>query len=528
MTRSTRTAALAFLAVALTVGVTAAPIAPDAARAADGDPFPSDTSAVYITSSPDAATGTAIDRIHTTPDGAQTTARVGAPAAGRYNAAGWNPSDGYAYAMTSTAIGPIPASALIRIGQGNTITRVGTQTYSLDNPGNRFFVGDVNTDDGLLYVGDSGPNVTFLGINTTTGVVERSIVLPQASGTQDLAYSSGYLWGAGPAGNVVRIRVSDGQRDSFAAVLPPTASGYGAVWVYGNGNLGLSSNSSGDIVQLSISDRASSAPGFRVESTRAGVPSAFNDSFHIIGTPVDLAATIIADPAVPVGRDRSVTLVVTNHGTTASSGWTAAIVTPGATAEDLTGTAACSAQSGELSCTGGELAPGAQQRVSFTLPALDQDECATVSARVAGNEQDPAAANNAAEQEQCGAATPAAPTPTPTVAPDKDEPSEAAGSPTAAPVPPLHPSRTVRATWSTGPVIAIAPTPVLESLTPETPPRHGAPPTSTSPSAPTTAPPTSGAATATRTTEPVGLWWHPFAAASALFLILSAFRARRR
>src|SRR5690606_2895624 len=102
--------------------------------------------------------------------GAVTFEPEGPPSPIHYNAIAYNPADDYVWATKSrpptAATGPAswPLGAIIRVGQGGVVTRVGTAaTGVIHNVG-------VFGGDGYFYVGGSG-STTVQRVHPVTGAL---------------------------------------------------------------------------------------------------------------------------------------------------------------------------------------------------------------------------------------------------------------------------------------------------------------------------------------------------------------------
>jgi len=377
-------------------------VAPTPASAAPGDPFSPQTPTVFIAQ----GSPSQLQRAETTGDGTFVFADEGGPAAVAYNAIAFNPADNYIYGMVITAAGGIPRGALVRIGQEGSVTRVGTTVYThpATNATNstRFYSGAFNPADGLYYVSDFSPVTTMLAINVSTGAVVRTINLGQAPDVQDFAFKDGFAWGANIAGDVRRINVATGAITTFPRAIAPGAGGYGAVWSFGNGNLGFSANSTGAVLQVRITNPASATPTFTTVSNVPGPSSNLNDGTSIPGLPTDLAI-LKSGPATFLDGDRiSYNITVTNNGAGTSSGWTVTDTLPaGLSNPSVTGTTAQISGS-TITASGGRLAVG--ESATFTVSAdtaVAPGACLQNTATVVANELDNVPANNQSTAESC-------------------------------------------------------------------------------------------------------------------------------
>ncbi len=376
---------------------------PAPALAAPGDPFDPQRPTIFIAQE----NPTQLQRAETDGSGSFVFVDEGGPASVAYNAIGFNPNDNYIYGIvaggqTTTAL---PAGSLVRVGQSGRVTRVGTRIYqhSTASNGKRWFAGAVNPADGRFYISDSGPNTTMQVINLSNGNVARTITFPAAPGVQDFAFLDGYAWGANNDGTVRRFNVTNGTITNFPNVVPPTTGGYGAVWNFGNGNLGFSANATGDVVQLQIRNGTTNSPTFTVVSVVPGPSSNLNDGTSIPGLPTDLAVLKSGPAYASPGGTVTYTITVSNEGPGDSSGWTVSDTLPsGLNAPVISGPVTSSIVGNTITASGGQLDAG--ESVSFTIRATlnaGVDACITNTATVAGNERDTNSANDSSAWQVC-------------------------------------------------------------------------------------------------------------------------------
>ena len=271
---------------------------------------------------------------------------------------------------------------------------------------------------------------------------QLNAVLPNSA---DMSYTDGYLWsvsakqkptnGTGSVSNwqgIWRINPITFQAQVFAAPLdttwtapagakPPyttatlpkglvvTQGGYGAQWVFGNGNLGVSNNETGWIYQIKINNPTSSTPTFDIIETVPGPSSVGNDGTASPGIPIDLGVDVQVPQAYVPGQDVTFTITVTNNGTNQSgvpdanqsSEWVldadlSGLINDatGITAGDITGLPDyCTITDTTLHCANApELAKGGTADITFTIPgdktAATPPQNLTVSATVSGSAHD--------------------------------------------------------------------------------------------------------------------------------------------
>lgn len=436
--------AVGFL-IAVTVAGTSFP-----ASAADGDAFNESDPRIFIAQSPQTDGPTELYQVVTNGGGTYElgTGEPPNPDTAKYNAIGFNSTDDYLYGMVEHASDGFPAGSLVRIGEGNTVERIGTEQYAHGNaavPDSNWFVGDFNPLDGKYYATGAGqPDILAVDINTwkTAGEVgsppkQLVPVKNEAGAPTDLPLihdfaidADGFAYSIVRGGEqVARIDLNPAstefgtlrtfQTSSFAGGSSPftetdspsSPAQYGALWFFGNGNLGVSSNQSGKIYQIDIGGTAAD-PTFRLVSAVEGPTSRQNDGASTRGADVDLSVVKTATPTYRIGDTITYTLTVKNEnpvGGGTSSGWTLTDAIPaGLTNVSLVAPAAgptCTVNGSNVTCSGGRLAP--QETESITIEATAESAPSTPSqcyvnvANVLGNEADPVAANNRSEAETC-------------------------------------------------------------------------------------------------------------------------------
>ncbi|HUC33891.1 MAG TPA: DUF11 domain-containing protein, partial [Ilumatobacteraceae bacterium] len=387
---------IVILIALLAVTVFAPPARP--ARAAAGDPFPPTVPQVFISQQ----RPTRLYRASTDGVGTWSVTQEGPTSAMHYNAIGYNPRDGYLYGFQGEQ-GPYQLGALIRIGEGGAITRVGSNFFGF---GKVLNVGAVNPVNGYLYSMPSGagyPNERTMSIvDMSTGTLVSTIQLTRAPLFSDMAFVGGFFWGVNEAvaGRLVRVDPTTGTTTMFDTGLFPIAP-YGAAWTFGNGNLGLSNNFTGRVYQVAITDPASATPGFELVASSPGPASTQNDGAAVGGT-TDLGIDKFG-PADLDGSTVTYTLRVTNHGDTRSTGWVIDDPIPAQLRNLTTADARCTVSASSVRCVGGSLLVGESTDVVLQATVeLAGAACVTNTARLRGYEDDPNSDNNASSTTACG------------------------------------------------------------------------------------------------------------------------------
>lgn len=308
----------------------------------------------------------------------------------RYNALGFRESDGYLYAIRGN-------NNVIRIGQGGVIEDLGATTPAL--PGSSYHIGTfgAGADADKYYVTHWGveDRLWVIDIDTMTqSALDLSGTLPN---TSDIVYVDGFLWAFRHANEAYRIDPSTGELTEFntGLNLPGDQPNFGAQWAYGNGDIGLSENSSGQVHRIQITDPASDAPVFTKVFTTSGPSTSNNDGAACIGEPTDLSLTKSGPETYEAGQEISYTITVTNEGPGASSGSVVTDTLPEGLTDVTTPTEGCEIVDGVLTCITGPLAAGDEHEITVTAtaPATAAGDLVN-TATVTGNEADPEPDNN--------------------------------------------------------------------------------------------------------------------------------------
>lgn len=309
------------------------------------------------------------------------------PAAGlKYNAIGFDESTGDIYGIAQTgraadgAITAVAAGSLIRIGEDGLVTQVGAPGPYAAHVGAMY--------QGYLYINDGTTTLTAIDVTDGTEETTRSKTLSALPNISDFTALGDYLWSISAAGEVVRIDPASGQVDTFTTPAA-VAEVFGAVWTYGNGNLGFSQNSTGQVRQISVTGPSTDTPTFALVSTSSGPPSSNNDGTASMGDPADLGIVKKGPSNAVAGQSITYELTVTNHGLGASSGFVVTDALPTGLSNPSSSDPGCTATGSSVTCTGGALAVNASQ--AFTITADIGDNFTgdlDNSASVTGNELD--------------------------------------------------------------------------------------------------------------------------------------------
>jgi uncharacterized repeat protein (TIGR01451 family) len=360
------------------------------ADAAPGDPFACTTGTVFITQGP---AGSPTQLYTAAADGSGGIAFVaqGSPMPMELNATAFRAADGYLYAMNATAS---HKTELLRIGQNGVVTNLGPVT-GLTAPGTQHYNQGTFGGD-TYYVHESTNSNTIFAINVVTKQATAITLSASIPNFDDFVWIDGYLWAVSSGTTMYRIDPATGVVRSWSIGSLGVPSGtYGGQWAYGNGNLGISENTSGDIFQIKITNPSATTPTFQVVATADGPSAAKNDAASCAGQDVDLAIVKNGPATYGPGGAISYTLTVTNNGPGVSSGSIVSDTLPSALQNATTTTPQCSVTGQKLNCVFGQLAVGASFaiNVSATVGAGASGTIAN-TAEVLGNERDPNLANN--------------------------------------------------------------------------------------------------------------------------------------
>jgi uncharacterized repeat protein (TIGR01451 family) len=308
-----------------------------------------------------------------------------------YNALAYREADESLYAWSNDS------GQLYRVEPDGSTTALGTPVGLPVVPGEGFNVGAFGPDGGYYITSSTvgGADIYRVDIDTFTAA-------PVAGAgdwlSSDWSYADGFFWGISDRGTtpgqLQRFDPITGAVDNFAQTLLPTGSAYGAVWTYGNGNLGFSNNTTGEVFQVELSTGATT-PTLSLVSSADGPASTNNDAAACAGPPADLAIDKTGPATANPGEEVTWTMTVTNNGPGGSSGSTLTDPLPGTLANATTSTPGCTIVTGVLQCVLGELGAGESTAVELTGTMPDAFSTPVENtASIFGNEQDPDPTND--------------------------------------------------------------------------------------------------------------------------------------
>ena len=317
---------------------------------------------------------------------------IGAPYAPGYNALGYNSTNNYLYAI---GIDAPTADHLLQIDSTGTVTDLGSITGLPGSGTASYNSGSFGLDvtPNILYILEAAATQTLYAIDVsaptpTATAIPLSRAVPNLA---DFACANGFMWAIYAGGTAAtaaqhgmyRINFQTGQVDfypasslNFGSAFNWNTESFGAQWFYGNKNLGISGNTDGRIYQISIAN-PTTTPTFSLVSSTSGPNSSTNDGASYIGVPIDLSILKTGPATYTPGSTVNYTLRVKNEDLQNSSSGSILTDQLGTEFSNITTTATdCSVTGQTLSCTFGQLAPGAW---------IDVDLSATVSANFTGN-----------------------------------------------------------------------------------------------------------------------------------------------
>ncbi|KAA9132403.1 DUF6923 family protein [Microbacterium caowuchunii] len=368
--------------------------------------------------------------------GALALAALGSTAGISYNAIGFNVNDGFIYGIqANTSAATDGTNHLVRIGRGGVAVDLG-EIEGLPEPkakpttGNRVNTYTQGTFGGipgpegnshLLYIRDynntdnenklwvvnvetqSADQVTFTaGSKPISGVADFTWV-----GGQEYLGDRGSMFGAS-ATKFFQITEIEGGGFAVRSYPNPitqmagTGRQFGAAWTLGNGLLGFSDNTTGEVfvVEVFLSELVNDEPGlgFRLAARFEGPATQNNDGTSAPGGDVDLGIVKIGPANYAVGDTLDYTMLVTNHGPHPSSGSILTDTPPEELDEVTTTTDGCTVDDRTLTCVLGALAVGASTQVQMSAtvvtPTTDPGGRVLNGALITGNEHDPNDSNN--------------------------------------------------------------------------------------------------------------------------------------
>ncbi len=382
--------------------------------AANGDPFPASENLAFVAQSDGNGRTGLFKAVQDNSGNTVFVAEGGVINGLTYNAIGFNEYTRYIYGVQNTSSG---GRRLIRVGQG------GSTYYSdlgliknLPTGGNDINQGCFGKGafSNTLFVrqGDGVGNTALWSVDITPTfsggqAVATKINLPSTlPNLADFVWIDGYLWGVyGTTRTIYRINPAGGAgsiKSWSIAGIGITAEQYGAQWVYGNGNLGISNNITGKVYQIEIANSTTATPQFKLLSTSNGPASSGNDGTAAIGADVDLSVVKTTSSIYTPGGQIDYQITVTNNSSFAASGFTIDDAFPSVLMNPQTSAAGCSLSGNSLTCIGGTLEPGEPVtiNVSAQVPAATTG-CINNTAIVIGNDHDPDTTNNSSTAQSC-------------------------------------------------------------------------------------------------------------------------------
>jgi len=387
------------LGVALTLVVAAAVVGAAGSRSASADagPFPTTQSLVFVAQGN--TTTTLYEAVQTA--GQVVFTPVGSTKNQEYNAIGFRVADHYIYGIAHNGSNPIQQNTLVRVDQAGGVT---AKCVVSGLPKDDYNQGTF-ADDGKLYVRSASASTVMFAVDVDACTATRVTLSQSVPNVSDIIFTQGFFWAVyGEGRTIYRISTTGAVTAFSSAGLGLGTDPFGAQWVYGNGNIGVSNNVSGVVSQVLITN-ATTTPTFTVVSRIKGPANSNNDGTSFVALPADLQVTKTAVAAggattfVP-GDPITYTVTITNNGPGPSSGAFVSDPLPdGLTAATVSPTSICSIDGGLLTCAVGPMAVGAVLTVMIAATTTVAS-CITNTVTVVGNE-DTNPANNAAAAQIC-------------------------------------------------------------------------------------------------------------------------------
>lgn len=341
-----------------------------------------------------------------------------------YNALGYRKADRYLYGMVENTnqlikianngdvtVAPTPVSGLPERTLPPVYTKPGFNQGTFGGPS----ANGIDYTD-TYFIREGTENTRLYAVNVVANsstLITTNVKVPNLA---DFVWKDGYLWGMEGGTSIFRIKpTAPGKEwvvEEFAvtALRDPagqalTRAPYGAQWVYGNGNLGVSANGAvtGKFYQIMITGSTAVKPTFSIVSVSTGPTSDQNDGASYTGPVLDLGIEKTAvEPTVYAGGQVNYRLLITNHSAAPSTGYTVTDTLPSTLSDLSTPTPGCAINGRTLTCTGAELAPGQIRGVKIAGRVVaGTTGCIDNLAAVIGNERDEVDANNSSKATVC-------------------------------------------------------------------------------------------------------------------------------
>ncbi len=340
---------------------------------------------------------------------------VGSTAGFAYNAIGYNTVDDYIYGVrkrTTSQTNESLTNELVRIGKGGVVEsldQVANLPVKYNGTVRDYNQGTFGTgaDAETLYVRRGIPDRWLYAIDVTTQQATQIPLDAEVPNVADIVFLHGFVWGFHSDGKAYRIDPQNGHVDVFStgiARLYTPSSPFGAQWVYGNGNVGISRNGDGTVFQIEVPDATTSQPTFRLVSETEGPPSTNNDGTYFAGIPVDLSIAKTGTATYSIGLpDQRIHFEITvtnengddsgNPARGTSSGFTVTDTLPDSLSDIVIDDDAggdCNLTQQTVTCTFGELVPQGTRtiKISAVVSAGATTDIRN-TASVLGNEEEP-------------------------------------------------------------------------------------------------------------------------------------------
>jgi uncharacterized repeat protein (TIGR01451 family) len=276
----------------------------------------------------------------------------------RYNALAYNAADSHLYAISFD-------KRLLQVGPDGSTDILGAVSGLPADTAIQFNEGTF-ADDGTYYVAAAQlarPRMLYR-VDIATRTATQITLAPAISATGgDMTYLDGYLWSTNTNGQFVRTDPATGTVSTFPNTL--FSGVFGSNWAFGNGNLGILDNLTGNTYEVQITSPGGANPTFTVASSRTGPAAANTDGTSCISPPADLSVDKTGPDTVAPGGLITWTVTVTNEGTTPSSGHAVIDDIPADVTDVASPDEGCTVTGNRVECGSSILQPG--ESVSYTI-----------------------------------------------------------------------------------------------------------------------------------------------------------------
>ncbi len=391
--------AMSVLAILATFATATVLDSTSASAATPGPAFTCTTPTYFLSQGTDSASNPTETQLYDSHNEAGTTTytTLGPAFDAVYNALGFDPTNQYLYSTQ------LSGSTLYQIDSNGDVTSLGAisgYTAASNEPADGAFDAAGN----YWITGGNGSTKAY-EVNVTSSPAKVIGTVSLSAPWQPIDYTliGGDMWGVSGS-SVYRLNLSTGAVNTYPAPSGVESGNYGAAWTYDNGNLGISNNADGKVFQIAIANPTGSPTFSLLDSSTGPVAGASNDGADCVApTPptTDLAITKTGPATVTAGGSVTWTLVATNNGPDASSGFAVDDTVPtGYT--NISANQGCVVSGSAVTCAGEALADGASETITVTATAPSTyGTCTTNTATVTADQTDPVSSNNSSSVQTC-------------------------------------------------------------------------------------------------------------------------------